>query len=217
MTAGPREQLPTIRGRQTQAAIDAAARTVIARKGILATTIADIASEAGRSTASFYNYYDSKEAMVREWALRFRDEARERARSAADPGLGHWERSYQAVSAHWKTYRHRLAEIISVSQLAMINDDFAQYWAEICELPIALITDMVKHAQQQGFCHNDDAHLTAVALVSMLNQFCYTQLAGENADRTADYGNDEACITTLANIFHRTIYHRIDDEETPSA
>ena len=33
----------------------------------------------------------------------------------ADPGLDDWERSYQAVSAHWKTYRHRLAEIISVS------------------------------------------------------------------------------------------------------
>ena len=68
-----RAQLPTDRGRRTPAAIDAAARTVIARKGVLAATIADIAAEAGRSTASFYNYYDSKEAMVREWALRFRD------------------------------------------------------------------------------------------------------------------------------------------------
>jgi hypothetical protein len=33
---------PTRRGRRTQAAIDAAARTVIARKGVLATTVADI-------------------------------------------------------------------------------------------------------------------------------------------------------------------------------
>ena len=67
-----RALLPTNRGRQMQAEIDPAARTVIARKGIFATTIADIATEAGRSTASFYNYYDSKEAMVREWALRYR-------------------------------------------------------------------------------------------------------------------------------------------------
>ena len=91
----PREQLPTLRGRQTQAAIDAAARTVIARKGILATTISDIAAEAGKSTASFYNYYDSKEAMVREWAVRFRDEASERAKAAAEPGLSNWERAYR--------------------------------------------------------------------------------------------------------------------------
>src|SRR6478609_8130235 len=140
LTVTPREQLPTIRGRQTQAAIDAAARTVIARKGILATTIADIAAEAGRSTASYYNYYDSKEAMVREWAVRFRDEARERAMAAAEPGLNDAERAHAAAAAHGNTYRHRLAEIIAVSQLATVNDDFAQYWADICALPIALVT-----------------------------------------------------------------------------
>ena len=204
MTASPREQLPTLRGRQTQAAIDAAARSVIARKGILATTISDIAAEAGKSTASFYNYYDSKEAMVREWAVRFRDEARERSRAAAEPGLTHRQRSYQAAAAHWNTYRHRLAEIISVSQLAMISDDFAQYWSEICSLPIALITTMVEHAQRQGFCTGENPHLIAVAMVSMLNQFCYTQLSGDRADDV----DDEACVATLANVFYRTIYSK---------
>lgn len=204
MTVSPREQLPTLRGRQTQAAIDAAARAVIARKGILATTISDIAAEAGRSTASFYNYYDSKEAMVREWAVRFRDEARERARAAEAPDLTDWERSYQAAAAHWHTYRHRLAEMISVSQLAMISDDFAEYWADICSLPIAMITRMVEHAQRQGCCAGDDPHLIAVALVSMLNQFCYTQLSGDGADSV----DDEACVRTLAKIFYRTVYTR---------
>ncbi|MDT5019124.1 MAG: hypothetical protein QOD39_5284 [Mycobacterium sp.] len=202
MTVSPRVQLPTLRGRQTQAAIDTAAWSVIARKGILATTISDIAAEAGKSTASFYNYYDSKEEMVREWALRFRDEAQERSRAAAAPGLTNWERCDQSAAAHWHTYRNRLAEIISVSQLAMINDDFAEYWNDICSLPIALITHMVKHAQHQGFCVDDDPHLIAVAMVSMLNQFCYTQLSGNKADSV----DDEACITTLANVFYRTIY-----------
>jgi hypothetical protein len=42
VTASPREQSPTPRGRQTKAAIDAAARAVIARKGFLAATISDI-------------------------------------------------------------------------------------------------------------------------------------------------------------------------------
>jgi hypothetical protein len=148
--------------------------------------------------------------MVREWAVRFRDEARDRARAAANPGLTNWERSYEAVAAHWNTYRHRLAEIISVSQLAMVSDDFAQYWSDICDLPIALVTRMVKHAQRAGFCTDDDPYLVAVALVSMLNQFCYTKLSGGNAADTLD---DEACITTLANIFYRTIYH----EETRRA
>jgi AcrR family transcriptional regulator len=206
VTVAPREQLPTLRGRQTQAAIDAAARIVIARKGILATTIADIAAEAGRSTASFYNYYDSKEAMVREWAVRFRDEARERAKAAAEPDLDNHERAYRAAAAHWHTYRHRLAEMIGVSQLAMINDDFAQYWADICELPISLITAMVKQAQHEGFSPDDDPHLVAVAMVSMFNQFCYTQLGGDRGSGTA-LVDDDACITTLANVFYRTVYY----------
>ncbi|MGH3674813.1 MAG: TetR/AcrR family transcriptional regulator [Mycobacterium sp.] len=205
MTVSPREQLPTQRGRQTQAAIDAAARAVVARNGILATTISDIAAEAGRSTASFYNYYDSKEAMVREWALRFRDEARDRARAAGKPGLSNRERSYEAAAAHWNTYRNRLAEIISVSQLAMVNDDFAEYWADICSLPISMITTMVKQAQREGFCADDDPELVAVAMVSMLNQFCYAQLSGDGASGPVD---DDACITTLANVFYRTIYYK---------
>ncbi|MCV7061324.1 TetR/AcrR family transcriptional regulator [Mycolicibacterium vaccae] len=204
MSVSPREELPTVRGRQTRAAIDAAARTVVARKGILATTIADIAGEAGRSTASFYNYYDSKEAMVREWAVRFRDEARTRALAAARPDVTNRERSHQAAAAHWDTYRNRLAEIIAVSQLATVSDDFAQYWNEICSLPIALVTSMVKDAQRQGFCQGDDPQLVAVALVSMLNQFCYQQLSGVNGGTEAD---DAACVKTLADIFYRTIYH----------
>ena len=197
-----RAPLPTDRGRRTQAAIDTAARTVIARKGILATTVADIAAEAGRSTASFYNYYDSKEAMVREWALRFRDEVSQRARKVTLHGLSNQERVHQAAAAHWHTYKLLLAEMISVSQLAMINNDFADHWAEICDIPTSFITEMVRRAQSDGYCADDDPQLIAVAIVAMLNQFCYLQLTGPDAP------DDEACITTLTNIFYRAIYFK---------
>jgi AcrR family transcriptional regulator len=200
--AGQSAEFPTHRGRRTQAAIDKAARTVIARKGILATTIADIAAEAGRSAASFYNYYDSKEAMVRQWALRFRDEANQRALSVTRHGLSNRERAYQAAAAHWHTYRNRLAEVISVSQLAMVNDDFAQYWAEICAIPVSFIAETVKRAQAEGYCPDDDPQLIAEAIVAMFNQFCFIQLSG---NREPD---DAACIQTLANIYYRAIYSK---------
>ncbi len=201
--SGHREPLPTHRGRRTQAAMDAAARAVIARKGVLAATIADIAAEAGRSAASFYNYYDSKEAMVREWALRFRDEAGQRASSMVRHGLTNRERIEQATAAHWYTYRNRLAEMVGVSQLAMVNEDFARYWAEICAVPVGHITETVKRAQAEGYCTDDDPALLAVAIVSMLNQFCYVQLATPRDD---DGPDDAACIRTLANVFYRAIY-----------
>ena len=201
--SGPAE-FPTYRGRRTQAAIDAAARAVIARKSILATTVADIAAEAGRSTASFYNYYDSKEAMVRQWALRFRDEANQRARSVIRHGLSNRERADQAAAAHWHTYRNQLAEVISVSQLAMINDDFAQYWREITAIPISIVAETVRRAQAEGYCPGNDPQLIADAIVAMFNAFCYIQLSGARA-REPD---DQACIQTLADIYYRAIYSR---------
>jgi AcrR family transcriptional regulator len=199
---GQSADFPTHRGRRTQAAIDMAARTVIARKGILATTIADIAAEADRSAASFYNYYDSKEAMVRQWALRFRDEANERALTVTRHGLSHRERAYEAAAAHWHTYRNRLAEMISVFQLAMVNDDFALYWAEMCAIPISFITETVRRAQAEGYCPDDDPQLIAEAIVAMFNQFCYIQLSGTRCGEP----DDQACIQTLANIYYRAIY-----------
>ncbi len=199
-SAGRPAELPTHRGRRTRAAIDTAARAVVARKGILATTIADIAAEAGRSAASFYNYYDSKEAMVRQWALRFRDEANQRAVSVTRHGLSRRERAQEAAAAHWHTYRNRLAEVISVSQLAMVNDDFARYWAEICSIPISFIAETVRRAQAEGYCPDDDPQLIAEAIVAMFNQFCYIQLSGPREP------DDQACIQTLANIYYRAIY-----------
>src|ERR1700745_1613601 len=102
-----------------------AARAVIARKGILATTISDIAAEAGRSTASFYNYYDSKESMVREWIQRLLAHATDSARPTGETDMTTRERARQAAATYWHTYRAKLPEIISVSQLAMVSDDFA--------------------------------------------------------------------------------------------
>lgn len=115
-------------------------------------------------------------------------------------GLSSQQRVHQAAAAHWHTYKHLPAEMISVSQPAMINDDFA----EICDIPRIFITEMVRRAQFDGYCADDDPQLIAVAIVAMLNQFCYLQLTGPSLPA------DEACITTLTNIFDRAIYYKED-------
>ena len=62
-------------------------------------------------------------------------------------------------------------------------------------------------------CIDDAPHLIAAALVSMLNQFCLTKLSrgecGSRRDRRwSSCDNDDACITNLATIFYRAIYHK---------
>lgn len=199
---------PTKRGRETLEAIHAAARKLIAEKGFLKTTLSDIVKEAGKSPASFYNYYDSKEALLEHWAREFQREARERllvaeANSPSDPR----SRVGIAARAHWETYRERLAEMVGVYQLAMVNDDFAKVWDSICEEPVAGIARSIVRAQSRGYCPGLDPRLAAEAIVAMLNQFCYEKLANGRA-ATVD---DEACIATLADMWFRSIYWKPDD------
>lgn len=97
-----------------------------------------------------------------------------------------------------------------MSQLAMVNDDFARYWAEICAIPISFIAESVRRAQARGYCRDDDPQLIAEAIVAMFNQFCYIQLGSARSGEP----DDQACIRTLANIYYRAIYGR---EEEPQS
>ncbi|MFW0792726.1 TetR/AcrR family transcriptional regulator [Gordonia sp. CPCC 205515] len=197
------QRRPTKRGRETLEAIEAAARTVIADKGFLKMTVADIVREAGKSPASFYNYYDSKEALLEHWAREFQTEARRRvAERVHEPAEDARTQVNAAVRAHWETYRARLAEMIGVFQLAMINDDFARVWDSLCADLVDTIARAVTRAQGDGYCPGTDPQLTARAIVSMLNMFCYDNLAnGRSA--TVD---DEACIATLSDAWYHAVY-----------
>ena len=204
MAQAPR---PTARGRQTQDRIDAAAREVIATKGFLKMTVADIVKEADRSPASFYNYYDSKEDLLEAWARQFRDEARARAQQAYDKRLTGRELVEASARAHWVTYREHLAEMIGVFQQAMVNDAFAKVWEELCGEAITAIASMVKRAQSHGYCPGVDPTLTASAIVSMLNMFCYEHLANGHAGDV----DEERCIATLTEMWYRAVYWKPAD------
>ncbi|MFF3490470.1 TetR/AcrR family transcriptional regulator [Streptomyces sp. NPDC002795] len=193
----------TVRGRATLAAIEAAARRFVARKGFLTMTVADITQEAGRSPASFYNYFDSKEALLEYWARDFVEEVKTRVRPAYRHGVPAQDRVLESARGHWDTYRGRLAEMVGVSQLAMVNEDFAQYWEDLCEGAVVGIAEMVARAQREGYCPGADPRLTACALVAMLNQFCYDRLANGRAEQGVD---DDACVRTLAQVWYHAIY-----------
>lgn len=195
---------PTYRGRETSAALQKAAREIIVRKGFLNMTISDITDEAGRSQASFYNYYTSKEDMLAQWAAEFRDEAKARSRAIPDTD-DPYELVTHSVRAHWLTYKQRLAEMIGIQQFAMVSDEFAALWQEMCNDAIRVIARSVIRAQAHGYCADNDPWLLASAIVSMLNQSCYTWLVTGDQSLDAPIGDEEA-IRTLADIWYRAIY-----------
>ena len=92
-----------------------------------------------------------------------------------------------------------------MSQLAMVNDDFARYWSEICAIPTSFIAEMVRRAQSDGYCPDDDPQLIAVAIVAMFNQFCYLQLTapGDPGRRSLHRDIDQPS-------YYRAIYFKED-------
>lgn len=69
--AGDTSGTLTAKGRQTRAAIEVAARKLFAERGFHGTTLADITSAAGKSSAVFYRYFDDKEDLLASLAGSF--------------------------------------------------------------------------------------------------------------------------------------------------
>jgi AcrR family transcriptional regulator len=200
----------TRKGRETDEAFRAAARTVFARDGYLNARISDIAAEAGKSVASFYNYYDTKAELLAALAEEFHAEATALAMLPFRVGLSEQDALREAVAGFYRTYAKRRGELIGVFQAAMCDPVFLDRWLDIRAEAINLIARQVRHAQSDGFCPGADPVLTASALSAMLEHFCYIWMGqgGERADVEFD---DERAIDTLATIWVRSVYWRQDE------
>jgi AcrR family transcriptional regulator len=203
----------TRKGRETDEAFRAAARTVFAREGYLSAKISDIAAEAGKSVASFYNYYDTKADLLVALAEEFHAEATQMAVLPYRSGLTRQEALREAVAGFWRTYAKRRGELIGVFQAAMLDEQFLDRWLDIRAEAITRIARQIRQAQSEGFCPGVDPVLTASALSAMLEHFCYIWLGqgGERADAAFD---DESAIDTLATIWIKSVYWRPELQET---
>ena len=162
---------PTRKGRETDEAFRAAARKVFARDGYLNARISDIAAAAGRSVASFYNYYDTKAALLIALAEDFHTEATEMAVLPYRSGLAPPDALREAVAGVWRTYANRRGELIGVFQAAMLDAEFLNRWLDIRAEAITRIAGEIRRAQAAGFCPGIDPVLTASALSAMLEHF----------------------------------------------
>ena len=136
MTAPParppaRPEKATRKGRQTDEAFRDAARLVFARDGYLNARITDIAAAAGRSVASFYNYYDTKADLLIALAEEFHAEATQLAVLPYRVGLTGEEALREAIAGFWYTYAKRRGELIGIFQAAMIEGRFRDRWLEL--------------------------------------------------------------------------------------
>jgi len=191
----------TPKGRATDEAFKEAARVVFARDGYLNAKITDIAAEAGRSAASFYNYYDTKAR-----AVEFHAEATSLAVLPFRAGLARPEALREAVAGFWRTYAKRRGELIGIFQAAMVEGRFRDRWLELRGEAITRIAGEVRAAQAQGYCPGVDPVLTASALSAMLEHFCYIWL-GQGGEKDVAF-DDERALDAVATIWVQAVYWR---------
>ena len=123
---------------------------VFARDGYLNAKISDIAAEAGRSAASFYNYYDTKADLLIALAEEFHAEATSLATLSFRSGLTRPEALREAVAGFWRTYAKRRGELIGIFQAAMVEGRFRDRWLELRGEAVRRIAAEVRGAAGAG-------------------------------------------------------------------
>ena len=177
---------------------------MFARDGYLNAKISDIAAAAGRSVASFYNYYDTKADLLIALAEEFHAEASQLAALPYRAGLSGEEALREAVAGFWRTYAKRRGELIGIFQAAMVEGRFRDRWLELRGEAITRIATAVRKAQADGYCPGVDPVMTASALSAMLEHFCYIWL-GQGGEKDVPF-DDDLALDALCTIWVKAVY-----------
>ena len=187
----------------TEAALMAAARRVFADKGYLNAKISDITAAAGRSTGSFYNYYDTKQQLLQALLEQFPAQIVERTR---DKLTDDWSANIEAaVRAYVETFRDYLPEMIGVFHLSMTDQAAAAWWRAQRAEGIRSVLIVIGAVEQAGVVVDLDHTTFASAMVSMLESYCWTWLAAGGEDVEAAHYDEQLSVTTLAEVWRRAM------------
>ena len=198
-----------IKAAQTEAALKEAARRMFARRGYLNTKITDITQQARRSPGSFYNHFSSKEELLEALVADMFAEAKQRI---AGEGFDHDLSDRTQLRAHlatvWHAYRNHLPEFVALMQASMVNKDFARRWRELRAGKVEIMQEHLDRVRAAGFQLPGDPAIVALALTSMMEQFCYIWFVAHADQGRGTAGRavtDKEVIDTLTSFALRGI------------
>lgn len=181
------------KGRATRQALEDAARTLFAQSGFHGTTLSDITSAAGKSTAAFYRYFSDKEDLLAVLAEDFLSEVVDLPKIPHDGDF-----FTAAVSLYWDMFKPNIGIMVAVDQLAVVEPRFALLQNRFREFGMDTVRESVHRAQQQGRGMDLDPEHTALAITLLFERFTSVSLSQGLSD--------EAAITTLSTIWRKTLY-----------
>jgi len=195
----------TAKGRQTREAIDTAARKLFAERGFHGTTLADITSAAGRTTAAFYRYYSDKEDLLASLAHSFLvDVVMPSGLTVHLPSSPDDQQFFTAVvTGYWNMFKQNIGIMIAVNQLTDTDPRFSDVQNEFRRFGIDLVAASVRRAQEQGYGGDLNPEHTGAAIALLFENFTVVSL------RPSGLGlqiSDADAISTLSTIWKKTLY-----------
>lgn len=200
----PAESLTT-KGRQTREAIALAARKLFAERGFHGTTLADITSAAGKSSAVFYRYFDDKEDLLASLAESFlHDIVTPSGMSVPLPDSPQdTEYFTTVVTGYWNLFKQNIGIMIAVAQLGATQPRFAQVQNEFRRFGIEMVAESVRHAAAQGYAQGLNPEHIAAAIALLFENFTVVVVGNAGSELQI---SDEDAIKTLSTIWKKTLY-----------
>ena len=190
------------KGRQTQLALEDAARMLFAQRGFHGTTLGDITAAAGKSPAVFYRYFADKEALLVALAESFLHEVLELPKFGADHAVSP-DFFASAVRTYWDTFKPNIGIMVAVDQLAATEKRFALLQNRFRKFGKDIVSASVHTAQQQGYGTELDADHIALAIALLFERFTSVSLS--------EGLSDDAAVTTLSTIWTKTLYGHTEE------
>jgi AcrR family transcriptional regulator len=166
----------------------AAAKVVFARNGFYATTIADIAKQAGLAYGSIYWYFSSKDELFH--ALMAVEEQVLRGHVSAAPGRSGADGEAAFRAAVQATFEFFEADRATVKLLFRdayaLGDRFEKQLGGIYERFIDEIEAFIVVAQQRGEVVDAPPRMVAYTLAALIGQLAHRRLSTDDGVTAAD-------------------------------
>jgi AcrR family transcriptional regulator len=198
----------TAKGRQTQAAIEQAARKLFAERGFHGTTLADITSAAGKSAAVFYRYYADKEDLLAALAESFLHDVVTPSGLSVDLPQSPDDDAFftSVVTGYWNMFKQNIGIMIAVAQLAATQQRFATVQNEFRRVGIDIVAASVQRAQEHGYASELNPGHIAAAIALLFENFTTVFVAPSSAGSLGVEISDEDAIATLSTVWKKTLY-----------
>ncbi|MFV8317224.1 TetR/AcrR family transcriptional regulator [Mycobacterium sp. 23] len=193
------------KGQQTRQAIELAARKLFAERGFHGTTLADITSAAGKSSAVFYRYFTDKEDLLAALAESFLHDVVEPSGLRVQlPGSPDDDAFFTSVvTGYWAMFKQNIGIMIAVAQLAATQQRFADVQNEFRRFGMDIVAASVRRAQEQGHGSELNPEHTAAAIALLFENFTTVFVGKPDLGVTI---TDEDAIALLSRIWKKTLY-----------